>query len=55
VKIIALLAVVAVFLADVFGSKSSVGGPMTDLLVTFLIMLAAFSARVRSFTSSPII
>jgi hypothetical protein len=37
---IALLAVVAILLADVFGSKSSVGGPMTDLLVSFLVMLA---------------
>lgn len=30
----------AIFLLDVFGSKSSVGGPMTDLLVSFLVMLA---------------
>lgn len=42
-KIIALVAVAAVLLADVFGSKSSVGGPMTDLLVSVLIMLAAGS------------
>jgi hypothetical protein len=40
VKIIALVAVAAILLVDVFGSKSSVGGPMTDLLVSFLIMLA---------------
>ena len=39
-KIIALVAVAAVLLVDVFGSKSSVGGPMTDLLVSVLIMLA---------------
>jgi hypothetical protein len=39
-KIITLLAVLTVLLVDVFGSKSSVGGPMTDLLVSFLIMLA---------------
>jgi hypothetical protein len=39
VKIIALLAVMAMLLVDVLGSKSSVGGPMTDLLVAFLIML----------------
>jgi hypothetical protein len=40
VKIIALVALAAILLADVFGSKSSVGGPMTDLLVSVLIMLA---------------
>ena len=39
-KIIALVAVAAILLVDVFGSKSSVGGPMTDLLVSLLIMLA---------------
>ena len=39
-KTITLLAVAAILLADVFGSKSSVGGPMTDLLVSFIIMLA---------------
>ncbi len=39
-KIITLLAVAVVLLVDVFGSKSSVGGPMTDLLVSFLVMLA---------------
>jgi hypothetical protein len=40
VKTITLLAVTAIFLVDVFGSNSSVGGPMTDLLVSFLVMLA---------------
>ena len=39
-KIIALVAVAAILVVDVFGSKSSVGGPMADLLVSFLIMLA---------------
>lgn len=39
-KIIALVAVAAILLVDIFGSKSSVGGPMTDLLVSVLIMLA---------------
>lgn len=39
-KIIALVAVAAILLVDVFGSKSSVGGPMTDLLVSVLVMLA---------------
>jgi hypothetical protein len=38
VKIITLLAVAAILLVDVFGSKSSVGGPMTDLLVTDLLV-----------------
>ncbi len=38
--IIALVAVTAILLVDLFGAKSSVGGPMTDLLVSFLIMLA---------------
>ena len=38
-KIIVLLAVAAMLLVNVFASKSSVGGPMTDLLVSFLIML----------------
>jgi uncharacterized membrane protein YeaQ/YmgE (transglycosylase-associated protein family) len=40
VKTITLLAVTAMLLVDVFGSKSSVGGPMTDLLVVFIVMLA---------------
>jgi hypothetical protein len=40
VKIITLLAVAAILLVDVFGSKSSVGVPMTDLLVSFVVMLA---------------
>jgi putative effector of murein hydrolase len=40
VKTITLLAVAVILLADVFGSKSSVGGPMTDLLVSFIVMLA---------------
>jgi hypothetical protein len=40
VKTITLLAMAAILLVDVFGSKSSVGGPMTDLLVSFLVMLA---------------
>jgi hypothetical protein len=39
-KIITLLAVMAMLLVDLFGSKSSVGGPMTDLLVVFIVMLA---------------
>jgi hypothetical protein len=30
----------AMLLVDLFGSKSSVGGPMTDLLVVFIVMLA---------------
>jgi hypothetical protein len=30
----------AMLLLDLFGPKSSVGGPLTDLLVAFLIMLA---------------
>jgi hypothetical protein len=37
---ITLLAVAAMLLVDVFGSKSSVGGPLTDLLVVFIVMLA---------------
>jgi hypothetical protein len=40
VKTITLLAVAAILLVDIFGSKSSVGGPMTDLLVSFIVMLA---------------
>jgi hypothetical protein len=40
-KTIPLLAVMTSLLVDVFGPKSSVGGPMTELLVSFLIMLAA--------------
>lgn len=39
-KTISFFAVVAIVLVDVFGPKSSVGGPMTDLLVSFLVMLA---------------
>lgn len=39
-KIIALLAVTAIFLVDMFGSKSSVGGPMTYLLVSLVAILA---------------
>jgi hypothetical protein len=39
-KIITLLAVMAMLLVDLFGSKSSVGGPITDLLVVFIVMLA---------------
>jgi hypothetical protein len=39
-KTIALLAAMAMLLVDVFGSKSSVGGPLTDLLVVFIVMLA---------------
>ena len=30
----------AMLLVDLFGSKSSVGGPITDLLVVFIVMLA---------------
>jgi hypothetical protein len=40
VKTITLLAVAAILLVDVFGSKSSVAGPMIDPLVSFLVMLA---------------
>jgi hypothetical protein len=39
VKTITALAVLAIVLADLFGSKSSVGGPMTDLLISFVAML----------------
>ena len=38
-KTITALAVLAIVLADLFGSKSSVGGPMTDLLISFVAML----------------
>ena len=38
-KIIALLAVIVCLLFDIFGTKSSVGGPMTDLLIAFVTML----------------
>jgi hypothetical protein len=40
VKTIAILAVAATLLLDMVGSTSSVGGPMTDLLISFAIMLA---------------
>jgi hypothetical protein len=40
VKTIMLLAVAAILLLDVFGSKSSVGGPMADLMVSFIVILA---------------
>jgi hypothetical protein len=39
-KTITLFAVLAIAVADLFGSKSSVGGPMTDLLISFGVMLA---------------
>lgn len=39
-KTITLFTVIAMLLVDVFGPKSSVGGPMTDLLVVFIAMLA---------------
>ena len=39
-KTITLLAVVAMLLVGLLGSESSVGGPMTMVLVAFLIMLA---------------
>ena len=39
-KTIALLAVMACLLFDLVGTKSSVGGPLTDLLIAFLTMLA---------------
>lgn len=39
-KMIALLALTAIVLMNVLGSKSSVGGPMADLLVSFAVMLA---------------
>ncbi|MEH2477158.1 putative membrane protein YeaQ/YmgE (transglycosylase-associated protein family) [Nitrobacteraceae bacterium AZCC 2146] len=39
-KIITLLAVMAMLLQAVIGTKSSVGGPMTMLLIVFLAMLA---------------
>ena len=48
-----LLAVMAMLLVDVFGSKSSVGGPMTDLLVAFLIMLAVGSYESWSGNRGP--
>ena len=38
-KTITLLAVMAMLLMDFLGSKSSVGGPLTDLLVLFIVML----------------
>ena len=38
VKTITLLAVMATLLFDVLGTKSSVGGPMTELLIGFLTM-----------------
>jgi hypothetical protein len=40
VKTITLFTVAAILLMDLFGSKSSVGGPMNDLLVAFAVMLA---------------
>ena len=39
-KTIALLAVIAMWLQDLFGTKSSVGGPMTMMLIELLAMLA---------------
>ena len=39
-KTITLLSVMACLLFDLFGTKSSVGGPLTDLLIAFLTMLA---------------
>ncbi len=39
-KIIALLAVIAMLLLDLIGPKSSVGGPLTDMLVVMIIMLS---------------
>ena len=39
-KTIALLAVMAVFLQNLIGTRSSVGGPMTIMLILFLAMLA---------------
>lgn len=38
-KTITALAVLPIVLADVFGSQSSVGGPMTELLILFVTML----------------
>jgi hypothetical protein len=40
VKTITLLAVMAALLLDFIGPKSSVGGPLTDLMLIFLTMLA---------------
>jgi hypothetical protein len=40
VKAITLLAVLAMLLVGFVGSESSVGGPMTLVLVVFLVMLA---------------
>jgi hypothetical protein len=38
-KTITFFAVAAILLMDLFGSKSSIGGPMADLLVSFVAML----------------
>lgn len=38
-KTITVLAVLAFVLADLFGSNSSIGGPMTDLLISLMAML----------------
>jgi hypothetical protein len=40
VKIIALLTVIALWLFAAFGTKSSVGGPITMMLILFIAMLA---------------
>ena len=53
-KIIALFAVAVILLVDVFGSKSSVGGPMTDLVVSLLIVLAVGIYESRSKGRGPL-
>jgi hypothetical protein len=49
VKTITLFTVAAILLMHLFGSKSSVGSPMNDLLLVFAVMLAVgiYEARGR--------
>ena len=52
-KTITLTAVVAMLLVGLLGSESSVGGPMTLVLVAFLIMLAVGICEAWSNKRSP--
>jgi hypothetical protein len=51
VKIITALAVVVMLLLNAFGPKSSVGGPLTGLFFSLLIMwvIGAYRARSKNF------
>jgi hypothetical protein len=50
VKIITLLTITAVLLQNAFGTTSSVGGPMADLLILLVAMLAVgiYEASVKN-------